>query len=185
MGKWESGRYNSGFKNFVGLVLLHNVQFSRLLLENSVQERCYVPFTNFSVLSPLSPLLIFLFLFLSRHSTFTYIFFQRLCCDHIYTNFRLPKDSKNRQFIWYLFCFGVGRYHQSVACANHSIAFDGQGRPPTLDLTVHTHFQPVVSCSGQGLLGTGVDVLNLFSTFFLPFTQLKAHRSLPSFIDCD
>lgn len=35
----------------MGLALLHNAQFSRLLLENSVPERYYVPFTNFSVLS--------------------------------------------------------------------------------------------------------------------------------------
>lgn len=61
-GKWESGTCTSGFKLFVGLVLLHNVQFSRLLLENSVQVRCYVPCTNFSVLSPLS-LLLFCYFF--------------------------------------------------------------------------------------------------------------------------
>ena len=56
--------------------------------------------------------------------------------------------------------------------------FDGQGPSPYLDLTVHTHFRPNVSCNRQGLSGTGVNVFNPFQ--LSPFLHnLKLTASFP------
>ena len=150
---------------------MHNVQFSRLLLENSVQERCYVPLTNFSVLSPLSLLLFLLYFFLH----FLLDFY--IGCHHIIHSFLKTQISIKKSsipLVPFLFC-----HHRTRPSNCHMVRMCQ--RTTTLCLMARAVHQPWTSpfapisnpssrAADRAFLEPVLTFLTPFQPSYFPFT---------------